>query len=899
MTNFSLNEYKSMFLEPLRIVEPISWIKHIPFAFFITELLKPEIVVELGVHTGNSFSAFCQAVKNLNVKASCYGVDIFKGDPHSGVYDESVYIDINNYITENYGGFAQVMRMTFDEALEYFSDGSIDLLHIDGYHTYKAVKLDFESWLPKMSDRGVILLHDTQVRRDEFGAWKLWGKISKSYPSYEFKFGYGLGVLAVGKNVPDEIIKFIDEAREKVFIERLFFTLGSNIEFRTRIQSIEGEAAEIRNTIAQKDERIREFEVSLEDRNQHIQSLEGEVSDIRNTIAQKDERIREVEASLEDRNQHIQRLEGEVSDIRNTIAQKDERIREFEVSLEDRNQHIQSLEGEVAEVRNTIAQKEERVRELEVSLEDRNQHIQSLEGEVAEVRNTIAQKDDRIREFEMENLRINTELNSIKSSVTWRTVMKWHSFIEKLMPPMTRRRRWYDLGIIGLRTIGNEGWGSFWWKFREHRASKKFVGSRIESPKLDILSEDFERKVDLINKKVSIVIPTKNAHSDFEFTLEKIENQKGIEEIEMIIVDSGSTDETVKLAEKYGAKVYSIKPDEFNHGLTRNYGAEKATGDYILFMVQDAIPIGDYWLYNMVKVLESDSQIAAATCRQVPRSDADLFACFSIWNHHKALDFYEDRIAELTGDFDKLPPIEKRKLCGLDDMCNLVRKDVFDKFKFKKIQYAEDIDLGLKLIKGGHKLAFLHSVGVVHSHNRDASYFLRRYYVDNKILQGIFNYREYYPESNFDEFLYSILALYSALNLSAVSIKDFLQHTSDGNRHPDAIIKLEWLIQENLKATDIKFNGDQFLNEFFHKIDEIIVEKRTNDKLMNFVLAHYLNQLNDLKKFIAIYNPTEEDFIATLYNLFSIVVASALAIKLAEYNDNRVYIIESLLGGGV
>ena len=354
MTNFSINEYKSLFLEPLRIVEPISWIKHIPFAFFIIELLKPKIVVELGVHTGNSFSAFCQAVKYLNIKASCYGVDTFKGDPHSGVYDEFVYIDINNYITENYGDFAQLMRMTFDEALEYFSDGSIDLLHIDGYHTYEAVKHDFESWLPKMSDRGVILLHDTQVRRDEFGAWKLWEEISKLYPSYEFKFGYGLGVLAVGKNAHDVIIKFIEEAREKIFIERLFFTFGSNIEFRT----------------------------------------------------------------------HIQRLEGEVAEVKKTVAQKDERVRELEADLEDRNQRIQRLEGGV-------------------------------------------------REIEMENLRINTELNSIKSSVTWRTVMKWHSFVEKLMPPMTRRRRWYELGINGLTTIVNEGWKSFWWKYKQHQRKKK------------------------------------------------------------------------------------------------------------------------------------------------------------------------------------------------------------------------------------------------------------------------------------------------------------------------------------------------------------------------------------------------------------------------------------------
>ena len=64
----------------------------------------------------------------------------------------------------------------------------------------------------------------------------------------------------MGKNVPDEIIKFIDEAREKIFIERLFLTLGSNIEFRTHIQRLEGEVAEVRKTVTQKDERIKDLE---------------------------------------------------------------------------------------------------------------------------------------------------------------------------------------------------------------------------------------------------------------------------------------------------------------------------------------------------------------------------------------------------------------------------------------------------------------------------------------------------------------------------------------------------------------------------------------------------------------------------------------------------------------
>ena len=273
-----IQKYQSIFLKPHRIVEPISWIKHIPFAFFITQLLKPKIIVELGVHTGNSFSAFCQAVKELNITASCYGIDSFKGDPHAGFYDENIFLEINHYIIENYGDFAQIMKMNFDDALTYFNDRSIDLLHIDGYHTYEAVKHDFEAWLPKMSNKGVILLHDTQVRRDNFGVWKLWEEICKLYPSYEFRFGYGLGVLAVGKDVPAEVIDFINEAKKDVFIEYLFSTLGSNIEQNY--------------TIKQKHIIITELKSTLQDLKEIRTQKDREIKEV---IAQKDREIKEIE----------------------------------------------------------------------------------------------------------------------------------------------------------------------------------------------------------------------------------------------------------------------------------------------------------------------------------------------------------------------------------------------------------------------------------------------------------------------------------------------------------------------------------------------------------------------------------------------------------------------------
>ncbi|MCK7531734.1 MAG: glycosyltransferase family 2 protein [Marinilabiliales bacterium] len=67
-----------------------------------------------------------------------------------------------------------------------------------------------------------------------------------------------------------------------------------------------------------------------------------------------------------------------------------------------------------------------------------------------------------------------------------------------------------------------------------------------------------------------------------------------------------------------GFSIFQIDQENFNHGTTWNFGAENATGEYLCFLVQDAFPIGYYWLYEMVDVLNRDQQIAAATCRQIP-----------------------------------------------------------------------------------------------------------------------------------------------------------------------------------------------------------------------------------------------------------------------------------------
>jgi hypothetical protein len=120
--------------------------------------------------------------------------------------------------------------MTFDEALPRFADGSIDLLHIDGCHTYEAVRHDFEAWLPKLSDRGVVLLHDTAERRAGFGVYRFWAEVAAKYPSLNFEHCHGLGMLLVGARPEPALQDFMQlAAAEPAAIQQFFAFQGLRV----------------------------------------------------------------------------------------------------------------------------------------------------------------------------------------------------------------------------------------------------------------------------------------------------------------------------------------------------------------------------------------------------------------------------------------------------------------------------------------------------------------------------------------------------------------------------------------------------------------------------------------------------------------------------------------------
>ena len=157
-----------------------NWSGHLAFANDLIAEVRPNVLVELGTHYGESYFGFCQAVNENDISCSCYAVDTWIGESHSGVYDESVYQEVSAYNSAHYGNFSYLLRTTFDEAIANFSDESIDILHIDGLHTYEAVSHDFRHWFDKVKPGG----DRTDARHNgahaDFGVWKFWGELERS-----------------------------------------------------------------------------------------------------------------------------------------------------------------------------------------------------------------------------------------------------------------------------------------------------------------------------------------------------------------------------------------------------------------------------------------------------------------------------------------------------------------------------------------------------------------------------------------------------------------------------------------------------------------------------------------------------------------------------------------------
>ncbi len=459
--------------------------------------------------------------------------------------------------------------------------------------------------------------------------------------------------------------------------------------------------------------------------------------------------------------------------------------------------------------------------------------------------------------------------------------------VRRMLPPNSLRLRLYLAILAGIRgrrrllTVNNLR------MFRRYRAQfgtkavidvaiSKLIQEQGVKPlsvaQIDLLS--FGETPPMIDTKVTVVVPTLNAGAYMHPLLAKLKSQYGIRDCELIVVDSGSSDNTVGVARLAGATVVEIPPEDFTHAYSRNKGADIATGDYLLFMTQDAVPLTDRWLWEMVTAIKQND-IVAVTCGEYPRSNVDLFHRVMSWHHRQALDLNVDRV--LSWDESCASFIGLRGNAQLNNVAMLINRDIFDKYRFAA-PYAEDLELGIRLIKDGFKLGYLNRTRVLHSHTRTPYYFLKRAYVDTKALAGLIDAPRPRFVHNEEQLYHDIVTLYLVINDVGRSLADL--------QCPMSLEGLFTATKGYLRACEgspAQFIADEGLGDFINGMTGIRGEERLPiNETENCLLPALEHDLVLVEQYMsAVYCAVDEqilqEFIAALYKIFASKCGDQLA----------------------
>jgi hypothetical protein len=360
---------------------PSAWIEHAPFAFWVCEALRPRCFVELGTQFAYSYFAFCQAIDRLGLGTTAYAIDTWKGDEHTGFYDEGVFRSVATHNNDKYAAFSCLIRSTFKGALDYFPDGSIDLIHIDGRHFYDDVKEDYTLWRAKLTENAVVLFHDTNVRERDFGVWKFFESLAAQHPSFQFFHGYGLGVLIPGDRVPAPLTPLLEASRETAHqIRAAYAALGGALTVRAAL----GEPhREIEDQSAERSKLLGEVE-SLKALIATIASEREEALNVLN------ERQREIEAQhttqvqllgeIENLNALIATITGKHDDAVAALSAESVALASSRAALASTDEKLEKLDGALSRAKRELA--------------DRNAAVEALEFEITTLRSSLAAARD-------------------------------------------------------------------------------------------------------------------------------------------------------------------------------------------------------------------------------------------------------------------------------------------------------------------------------------------------------------------------------------------------------------------------------------------------------------------------------------------------------------------------
>ena len=206
---------------------------------------------------------------------------------------------------------------------------------------------------------------------------------------------------------------------------------------------------------------------------------------------------------------------------------------------------------------------------------------------------------------------------------------------------------------------------------------------------------------------VSIVIRTLNEAKKLGLVFEALRAQQ-LPPREVIVVDSGSLDHTVKIAEEHGAVIIHTAPDQFSYGRALNIGFAASKGKVLVALSGHAVPAHAEWLQNLVQNF-CDPNVAAVSSRLIPSPGSPLH------NYWLSLPFFVYR------------SFRRNRLWLFWNTATAYRKEIWERFPFDEdLPGCEDREWALRVIPKGFDVVYEPSSLVWHSHDESYSKFLRR-----------------------------------------------------------------------------------------------------------------------------------------------------------------------------
>jgi glycosyltransferase involved in cell wall biosynthesis len=240
---------------------------------------------------------------------------------------------------------------------------------------------------------------------------------------------------------------------------------------------------------------------------------------------------------------------------------------------------------------------------------------------------------------------------------------------------------------------------------------------------------------------VSIALVTRNGATTLPALLEAVRHQHVDADVEIVAVDSGSTDGSADLLERSVDRLITIAPQTFNHGTTRNLAIERTRGDLVVLIVQDALPADDRWLTTLIAPLMTDAALAGTFARQVPRPEAATITREYLHRAPVAADVPRLLTPLTPDDLARLDPMTRFQRCSFDNVCSCIRRSVWQRFPFPATSIAEDIEWAKAVLLAGYSLQFVPGAVVVHSHDRSPAYELTRTRLLHQRLAELFDLR--------------------------------------------------------------------------------------------------------------------------------------------------------------